>query len=358
MEFFVTYNSKNKQLAGDIGRILKNRGHSAFLAHDDIQPSTDWLKEILRHLDTCSALIAVVTPEFAKSDYTNQEIGFILGKGKPIVALRFQKTELPGFLSWVQAINASPATLSSDTEKAVRTAEERLKNSVIRPKEPVSAKDFVDSLLDRRRERYWRFSISPLEPYEFIPASQETDDWFKANHTYIWTDLTSRPIKDGLAFERSDSSGSGDIYSEIRTNGEICYGVALLGIEQVHPERAAQVAGNTMEFASRIYRHFPHEQNRRGHVMAELKLALAHRQALRTNQLPIANEQNYITDEAEVIVSKKFFFEDLETDWRSQLEPMMIELCRHFGVSIGLKTVRAINNVALGARENQSRLHY
>jgi TIR domain-containing protein len=344
LEFFLTYSTKDKRLAGQAKKNLEERGQSAFLAHEDIQPSVEWEKEIRQRLDGCTALVAIVTRNFSNSAYANQEVGFVLGKGKPIVALRFSDSKLPGFLQSVQAMNASTDDLASQIGKTIHIVEERLRATLVRPSRPTPLAEFVDSIIDRRRERYWRALVRPLEPYDFIPASAETDKWLVSNTPHIFTYLATRPISNGMAFERNDN---GQIYAEVRTNGEIGYAVSLSEVEKIHLERATQVTGNTMEFASKIYQHFPHEQNRRGHVIVELKLALAHQQAIRCNQIPETLEKAYVTDEPEVIVQRKIMFDEIVSDWRGQLDQMMVDLCRHFGLPIEMSVARKVRDIVI-----------
>src|SRR5438094_10546848 len=88
LEIFVSYSHKDKELAGKIGKLLDKAGQTPFLAHDDIKPTEDWEEEIMKRLDTCSALVAVITPNFVGSAYANQEVGLTMGRGKTVIPLR------------------------------------------------------------------------------------------------------------------------------------------------------------------------------------------------------------------------------------------------------------------------------
>jgi len=132
LDFFLAYHHDDSVLAGKLKRELMLRGSTAFLAHDDIEISKTWREEILAHLKSCQALIAVVTPNFEKSAYANQEAGIILGKGKPVISLNFTK-ELPGFLESIQAIHASEATVGTVVEKAIKVIQGREPTIYIEP---------------------------------------------------------------------------------------------------------------------------------------------------------------------------------------------------------------------------------
>lgn len=97
-EVFLSYHHDDKLLAANVRGQLESLGCVAFLAHEDIEVSAEWRAEILRHLDTCSGLIAIVTDNFSKSPWTNQEVGVVIGKTKPVVSLLFSSSrDLRGF---------------------------------------------------------------------------------------------------------------------------------------------------------------------------------------------------------------------------------------------------------------------
>lgn len=64
---------------------LAQRGVDAFVAHEDIEPSLQWQNEIELALRSMHALAALVTPAFHQSKWTDQEIGWALGRGIPVV---------------------------------------------------------------------------------------------------------------------------------------------------------------------------------------------------------------------------------------------------------------------------------
>lgn len=117
-EAFLSYAHENKALAGKVKQIIEAKGVSAFLAHEDLEVSEDWGAEILRRLDTCSALIAIVTEKFMGSVWANQEVGIGIDKGLPIIPLMFSgSTSLKGFLEMHQGIPVSESNL----EEAVKS---------------------------------------------------------------------------------------------------------------------------------------------------------------------------------------------------------------------------------------------
>jgi hypothetical protein len=76
---------------------------SGFVAHEDIHPTLEWQKEIERALFTMDAFLAIHTPGFKDSFWTQQEIGFAVGRGVKIIS--FKMGEDPtGFISKQQAL--------------------------------------------------------------------------------------------------------------------------------------------------------------------------------------------------------------------------------------------------------------
>ena len=76
---------------------------SGFIAHKDIEPTKKWQDEIELALSTADAMLALLTPGFHASKWTDQEIGFALGRGLPILTVLLGE-EPYGFLAREQAI--------------------------------------------------------------------------------------------------------------------------------------------------------------------------------------------------------------------------------------------------------------
>src|SRR5258708_5233918 len=76
---FLSHKSEDKVEVGKLKKQFRKYGISAFVAHDDIEPTQAWQKEIERALLTMDGLAALMTRNFHNSDWTDQEIGFALG---------------------------------------------------------------------------------------------------------------------------------------------------------------------------------------------------------------------------------------------------------------------------------------
>jgi len=79
---------------------------SCFVAHLSIRPTREWQDEIERALFSMDALIALLTKDFQKSNWTDQEISIALGRKVPVIPLKIEKSPY-GFIGKIQAIHYS-----------------------------------------------------------------------------------------------------------------------------------------------------------------------------------------------------------------------------------------------------------
>lgn len=101
---FISHASAEKQEATRLKDCLAPYAIAGFVAHEDIHPTLEWQSEIERALQTMDAFIAIHTQGFSTSNWTQQEIGFALGRGVKVIS--FKMGEDPtGFISKHQALN-------------------------------------------------------------------------------------------------------------------------------------------------------------------------------------------------------------------------------------------------------------
>jgi TIR domain len=86
-----------------IGR-LETYGVSAFVAHDTIEPMSTWQREIEKGLETMEIMLAFITDDFHESSWTNQEIGYALGKDIPVIPVKLEGRDPDGFIGATQAV--------------------------------------------------------------------------------------------------------------------------------------------------------------------------------------------------------------------------------------------------------------
>jgi len=129
-EAFLSYATVDKAKAGKVKQILEVNNVTTFLFHDDLEVSVDWRQQILAHLDTSSALIAIVTESFANSIWSNQEVGIAIGKRLPVIPLMFGgSSELKGFVEMYQGIPVSENNLEHAVKSAIPIIERGVPSS-------------------------------------------------------------------------------------------------------------------------------------------------------------------------------------------------------------------------------------
>ena len=125
VRLFISHKDKHKAKANSLAGALEGFGISCFVAHDKIKPMSEWRKEIMKGLQTMEAMLVFLTDDFQESTFTNQEIGFALGANKPIISLKLEQKDPPGFISHEQALRGDindPAGCAKDLYRLIATA--------------------------------------------------------------------------------------------------------------------------------------------------------------------------------------------------------------------------------------------
>jgi len=119
---FITHLSAEKVLAAQLQEALLAYGISGFVAHNDIEPTPDWQAQIKTALATADSLVALLHPTFHASNWTDQEIGFAMGRGLPVFAVRFGQDPY-GFIGRFQGFvgaGKAPDSLAGELFNAYR----------------------------------------------------------------------------------------------------------------------------------------------------------------------------------------------------------------------------------------------
>jgi len=106
---FVSHLATKRAFAAELQETLLDFGISCFIAHNDIEPTQEWQTQIETALATCDALVALLHENFHASNWTDQEIGFAMGRGVPVYSVRFGQDPY-GFIGRFQAFNGSKKT--------------------------------------------------------------------------------------------------------------------------------------------------------------------------------------------------------------------------------------------------------
>ncbi len=112
LRVFVAHLAIHRDFAAQLQEALLDFGISSFVAHNDIEPTQEWQTQIETALATCETLVALLHQDFHASNWTDQEIGFAMGRGVPAFAIRFEQDPY-GFIGRFQAFNGSKKNASA-----------------------------------------------------------------------------------------------------------------------------------------------------------------------------------------------------------------------------------------------------
>lgn len=113
---FLSHKSEVKKETAILKDSLRMFGVSCFVAHEDIHPTKAWQEEIESALASMDGLAALMTDSFHNSDWTDQEVGFAIARGVPVIAVRLGKDPY-GFIGKFQALPGKWETCAEDIAK-------------------------------------------------------------------------------------------------------------------------------------------------------------------------------------------------------------------------------------------------
>jgi hypothetical protein len=282
----------------------------------------------------------VVAPNFRGSDYANQEIGFAMGRGIPVIPLKLPNSELPGFVKSSQAIITPQENLDDAVAKIIQTAEDKLKDSYVRPTSVSSLAELIDSRLEQRREPYWRVLVRPQTQYGFIPKSSESDKWFSQSpvRPEILTYMDAKPTPQGWSFV----SNTGRI-AEVLASGDFCYGRPFRSNEPAYIQTAIRILGWSIQYELTVYQSFKlNPQQQQVGVVAELKLGRCRGLKLEIEEAPSPWGETHTTDQNEVVEEKSLPLSEWLKDFRTPIESMIVQFCRSFEISLEDSTAKKL----------------
>ena len=119
---FISHLASRRQEVHDLAESLKHFGFTCFVAHDAIEPSREWRREIERALNSCDLLLAYVTPGFSENRWTDQETGWALGRGLAAIPISVEGETPYGFIGSYQAVKRTAGISTLDLSMLVLKA--------------------------------------------------------------------------------------------------------------------------------------------------------------------------------------------------------------------------------------------
>ena len=122
---FLSHKSEDKAEVGVLKKQFGKYGISAFVAHADIEPTLAWRNEIERALRSMDGFAALMTKNFHDSNWTDQEIGFALGRGVMVIAVNLGRNPY-GFIGDMQALKTTWAKAARQITKLLLRHDEKM----------------------------------------------------------------------------------------------------------------------------------------------------------------------------------------------------------------------------------------
>lgn len=100
---FISHITSKKTQASSLKMALEGYGITSFVAHEDINPTKEWQKEIEKALNSMHCMSAMIYEGFHESNWCDQEVGVALGRNVTILPLIIDKDPY-GFMGKYQGI--------------------------------------------------------------------------------------------------------------------------------------------------------------------------------------------------------------------------------------------------------------
>ena len=106
---FLSYQTNDKHVAGQIKSLLLKVGIDAFMAHEDIAVSEEWRLKILEEIGKADIFICLLSASYVNSHWCIQESGIAsFRKNMTVVPLSLDGTIPQGFIANVQSAKIDP----------------------------------------------------------------------------------------------------------------------------------------------------------------------------------------------------------------------------------------------------------
>ena len=128
LRVFISHRDEYRVAARALADALEGYGVSAFVAHEAIEATAEWQREVENGLETMDAMVAYITDDFHASPWTDQEVGWALARRTPIISLRVGNIDPGGFLASKQAKRGHMDGAAADAKAIFGILAERLGN--------------------------------------------------------------------------------------------------------------------------------------------------------------------------------------------------------------------------------------
>ena len=122
---FLSHRSEVKVETAELKERLGIFGVTSFVAHEDIHATQAWQDEIENALASMDGFVALMTADFHESEWTDQEVGYAVARGVPIIAAKLGRDPY-GFIGKFQAMRTNWQTCAEDVVKILLKSDRML----------------------------------------------------------------------------------------------------------------------------------------------------------------------------------------------------------------------------------------
>lgn len=192
---FISHSSRQKLLATQIKTESASYGIDCFVAHEDIEASKEWRREIRYSLASCDCIITLLTKDFRESNFCDQEVGFALQRGILIVPVSIEMNPY-GFMEQFQRITAfekSPSEIVNEIKTLIERHE--VLAPVARQGAIASQKELVKTFLSSSNFGDSTTILKKIEDLALVPEAllrEISDGWRKNDQIYGCNGISGR----------------------------------------------------------------------------------------------------------------------------------------------------------------------
>ncbi len=185
---FLSHSSEDKQIASEIKKTLDPFGIDIFLAHDDIEGGEDWKTVLYSEIKDCEIFIVLLSQNYHKAKFTDQELGMALAYGKPIIPISMDGKMPYGFMEKFQCMKFGLEI----TEENIKKLMDLIMNS------SDSGKQFLDLLIEKlsnadsfNNAGFWSQKLSLYSKFTKNQINQIADAFI--HNSQVYDSFMARP---------------------------------------------------------------------------------------------------------------------------------------------------------------------
>lgn len=129
-DVFISYSSKNKQIADAVKHGLHSASIRCWMAPDDIQPGGDWAAEVADAIEACSVMVLIWTSASMRSVEVPKELGLAMSSGSIVIPFRLENIEPYGSFKYHLAGRHWLDAYDTDLEESIKQLTELVRTNV------------------------------------------------------------------------------------------------------------------------------------------------------------------------------------------------------------------------------------